>query len=146
MPYSLNKGISISSGKYIVRVDADDYVNSNYLNILSIFLDLNDYMNAIACDYLLVDENEKIIERKSSESEPIGCGIMFRKEVLEEIGYYDVSMKYHEDKDLYERFTEKHKIHRLQLPLYRYRKHDANMTNNVKEMEKYSKILAKKYT
>ena len=34
LPSALNKGISNAKGKYIVRVDSDDYVNSEFLKIL----------------------------------------------------------------------------------------------------------------
>ena len=32
LPYSLNKGIRSSQGRFIVRVDSDDYVNKEFLN------------------------------------------------------------------------------------------------------------------
>ena len=38
---------------------------------------------------------------------------------------------YSEEQELRIRF-EKYRIHRLELPLYRYRKHEGNMTNNQK--------------
>ena len=34
LPYSLNFGIKNSLGRFIVRVDSDDYVNNDYLKIL----------------------------------------------------------------------------------------------------------------
>ena len=53
---ALNLGIEESKGKYIVRVDSDDYVNENFLFLLNEFLEQNKYMDAVACDYFLVDE------------------------------------------------------------------------------------------
>ena len=41
LPNALNKGIKNSKGKYIVRVDSDDYVNLDYLKILHMFIKLN---------------------------------------------------------------------------------------------------------
>ena len=32
LPYSLNRGIKNAMGKYIIRVDSDDFVNINFLN------------------------------------------------------------------------------------------------------------------
>ena len=144
LPSSLNIGIKNSKGKFIVRVDSDDYVNENYLLFLSEFLIQNKSTDAVACDYLLVDENEKILKECLSKNEPIGCGIMFKKKNLIDIGLYDSNMKLHEDKDLLYRFKKKFKINYLNIPLYRYRKHETNITNNKKNQEIYLKKLKKK--
>ena len=136
LAYSLNLGIKEARGKYVVRVDADDYVHAEYLKVLSEFLEQNKYMDAVACDYLLVDDEEKVLSRCNCISEPIGCGIMFRIENLIEIGLYDDEFLMHEDKELMLRFEKKYKVHRIELPLYRYRKHEGNMTNNISSMKK----------
>lgn len=145
LPSALNAGIEQSRGKYIVRVDSDDYVNSHYLLFMSTYLNMNPYMDAVACDYVIVDSNENILDIKSFLDEPIGCGLMFRREQLFNIGKYDPYMKVHEDKDLLIRFKEKYKIHRIELPLYRYRKHNANMTNDKELMGSYFEKLNNKY-
>ena len=144
LAYSLNLGIKEARGKYVVRVDADDYVHAEYLKVLSEFLEQNKYMDAVACDYLLVDDEEKVLSRCNCISEPIGCGIMFRIENLIEIGLYDDEFLMHEDKELMLRFEKKYKVHRIELPLYRYRKHEGNMTNNISSMKKYERKLNEK--
>ena len=63
LPYSLNRGIRHSKSKYIVRVDSDDYVNEDFLKFLVSYLDQNNYMDAVACDYYKVDNNENIIDK-----------------------------------------------------------------------------------
>ncbi len=145
LPASLNKAIHAARGKFIIRLDADDYVNTEYLNILELFLRHNPYMDAVACDYLLVDEKENVVGRRNCLESPIGCGIMFRIEHLLAIGLYDSQFLLHEDKDLRIRFLKKYKIHRLELPLYRYRRHDDNMTLNVKDMDQYHQFLIDKH-
>lgn len=145
LPASLNKGIKSALGHYVVRVDADDYVNADYIGLMSKFLSNNSYMDAIACDYLLVDDHENVLERKNCLEEPIGCGIMFRIEQLIDVGLYDDNFLSHEDKDLMIRFTKKYKVHRLELPLYRYRKHENNMTNDSEKMERHFDELIQKH-
>ena len=145
LAYSLNLGIKEARGKYVVRVDADDYVHAEYLKVLSEFLEQNKYMDAVACDYLLVDDEEKVLSRCNCISEPIGCGIMFRIENLIEIVLYDDEFLMHEDKELMLRFEKKYKVHRIELPLYRYRKHEGNMTNNISSMKKYERKLNEKH-
>ena len=139
LPYSINKGILSAKGRYVVRVDSDDYVNKEFLNIPYNFLSSNEELDAISCDYLLVDDKEKVIKRENSNKKPIGCGIMFRLEQLLELGLYDNKFLVHEDKDLRYRFLKKFKIYRIPLPLYRYRKHEKNITNNLLKMKKHFK-------
>jgi glycosyltransferase involved in cell wall biosynthesis len=145
LPASLNRAIRAARGKYVVRVDADDYVTRDYSALLHRFLESNTYMDAIACDYLLVDDSENVIERRDCMRYPIGCGVMFRSEHLIDIGLYDDAMLMHEDKDLRVRFLEKYRIHRLELPLYRYRRHDENMTNDRNAWEHFEKQLKAKH-
>ena len=145
LPYSLNVGIKKAKAPYIVRVDSDDYVNENYLNTLFMFLEQNLDIDAIACDYFLVDDKEKIIERKNCEIDPIACGIMFRTTQLVEIGMYDEDFLINEERDLRIRFLKKYKIKRVKLPLYRYRMHTNNMTKNKKKRDLHDRKLKKKH-
>lgn len=145
LPASLNRGIRATSAPYVVRVDSDDYVNANFLSLLSLFLDNNHYMDAVACDYLMVDDREEVLARKSCLDEPIACGIMFRTEQLIDIGLYDEGFLLHEERELRFRFLQKYSIHRLELPLYRYRRHDTNITNNTEAMKLHMDNLIKKH-
>ncbi len=142
---TLNTGIKNSKSQFIVRVDADDWVHQDYLHILRLHLNLNLDMDAIACDYKLVDSKQKVINICNCEKEPIGCGIMFRYENLIKIGLYDESFRAREEEDLRIRFLKKYNIERVQLPLYYYRQHDKNKTKDVEEMEKYLKELNDKH-
>ncbi len=145
LPYSLNKGIKNSKSKYIVRVDSDDYVNNNFLVFLYEYIENNKYMDAVACDYHLVDDKENILERKNCLKDPIGCGIIFKSEHLFNIGLYDNSFLLNEEKEMRIRFEKKYNINRLEIPLYRYRRHTKNITNNTSSMERHDKLLKEKH-
>ncbi len=145
LPGSLNIGIKSCKSKYVVRVDSDDYVSSNFLLMLTEFAEQNLFMDAIACDYHIVNDIENIQSRHDPHVDPIACGILFRTEQLIEIGLYDKDFLANEEIDLRLRFQKKYKIHRLALPLYRYRKHENNMTNNNKFMKKYNDKIIKKH-
>lgn len=145
LPVSLNRGIHAASAPYVVRVDSDDFVNTNFINFLHFYLETNQYADAVACDYLLLDDAENVLERANCLEKPIACGIMFRKAQLIEVGLYDEAFRCHEERELRIRFEKKHKIHRLELPLYRYRRHDCNITNNTAEMEVHRKNLILKH-
>ena len=145
LPAALNTGIREAKGRYVIRVDSDDYVHSEYLNILSLHLAYNEEIGAVCCDYHLVDENEKILGIKRWSEEPIGCGIMFRIESIIKLGLYDEAMKVHEDKDFLIRFMAENSIYNIPLPLYRYRQHQNNMTNDNERVADYMTALRKKH-
>ena len=70
---------------------------------------------------------------------------MFRTEQLIDLGMYDKSFYVQEDRDLRYRFLKKYTITRVQIPLYRYRKHEKNITNNKNNMKKQLKRFKKKH-
>ena len=135
LPTALNTGIKNVKGRFLVRVDSDDYVNSEFLQILFLFISENPNYDAVSCDYLLVDDKEQTIKRYDCLKDPIGCGIMFKTDHLIEIGLYNEKFLLHEEKELRLRFEKKYSINRVPLPLYRYRKHASNMTNNKKKFK-----------
>ncbi len=145
LPGSLNKAIHKARGQYIVRVDADDYVSKDYLYILQLYLEENREFGAVACDYLMVDNEENVIVRKNCEKDPIGCGIMFRTDHLISIGMYDEEFLMHEDRDMRIRFSQQHSIVRVPLPMYRYRQHEANMTKQKDQWNHYEELLVEKH-
>ena len=143
LPYSLNIGIKKAKGKYMVRLDSDDYVNKKYLEFLYEYLNWNDKFDAVSCDYLIVDNDEKVIKRENGEHKPIGCGIMFKMDKILNLGLYNPDFLIHEDKELMLRFQKKYKICNIELPLYRYRKHSTNITNDKIKSKKFLKKLDK---
>lgn len=148
LPASLNRGILASQAPYIVRVDSDDYVNKNFLNFLHFYLQQNAHLDAVACDYWLFNDDvgEQWLERHDCIKNPIACGIMFRKHQLLGIGLYDETFRCQEERDLRIRFEKQHRIHRLELPLYRYRRHEKNMTNDAEAMEDHHQKLIDKHS
>jgi glycosyltransferase involved in cell wall biosynthesis len=146
LPYACNVGIRAAMSRFVVRVDADDFINEDLLKVEYLFLSMNTDFDAVACDYFITDENENFIERKNSEMEPIACGILFRKDKLIEIGLYDESFKLLEDEDLRIRYLKKFNIKRIALPLYRYRMHTTNITKQKEKMEFYKSKLNEKHS
>jgi glycosyltransferase involved in cell wall biosynthesis len=145
LPASINRGIRKAKGQFVVRVDGDDYVHKDFIKILELHLRLNEDIDAVACDYIMVDDNEAMLGHKNCLSEPIACGILFRIEQLIDIGLYDENFLCLEDQDLRIRFLRKFNIERIRLPLYRYRRHENNMTNNASRLEHYQSMLYEKH-
>jgi glycosyltransferase involved in cell wall biosynthesis len=142
---SRNFGIQKARGMYVLFLDADDYIQGDLLKLQTIYLNENNRLDAVAVDYYLVNEFGDHNEWVSAEEKPIACGIMFRKDRLYDIGLYDDSFRAREDEDLRIRFLQKFNIYRVELPLYRYRRHDQNLTSNAEEMAKYQQKLDEKH-
>ena len=145
LPASLNRAIRRVRSPFIVRVDADDFVSRNFLLFLHAFATQNNYMDAVACDYNLVDDQGVVIERRNCLEHPIACGIIFRTDHIVDIGLYDETFLRHEERDLRIRFLKKHSIHRLEIPLYRYRRHSGNITSDQASMDHHLQALIQKH-
>jgi len=130
-----NVGIMNAKGRFVVRVDADDYINEDLCFFLHFYLQNNRDAFGVSCDYILVDEFENKIERKYAERDNISCGIMYRKDLLLKVNGYNESFRHREEEELRKRLGGFYNIHHLRLPLYRYRMHNSNKTKTPGYME-----------
>ena len=110
------------------------------------FLQLNHDIDAVCCDYILVDNDQNNLGQMDSMEKPIGCGIMFRIKDLIDIGLYDENFEAREEEDLRIRFEKKYSITRVKLPLYRYRQHEKNLSLDSKKASVSKKRLDKKHS
>ena len=57
-----NVAIRLSRGKYIVRLDADDFIDESFLLVLSSILDEKQDVGLVFSDFYHVDQSGNIIE------------------------------------------------------------------------------------
>ena len=126
---SCNKAIRQALGKYVIRVDADDFIHSDCLKLHQLLLSCNKEMNATSCDYYEVDLKENVLRRKNGVTWPIDCGIMYRTDNIIDLGLYDESLP-REDVEFRQRFLKKYQIYNIPVPLYRYTVHEDSKTRN----------------
>lgn len=128
--YSLNKAIRLSQGKYIARMDTDDYCYKNRLEIQVKFLENNKDIDVLGgnCDYYDGNEiwgrsklNGLVSYQQIINSCPfIHPTIMIKKEVFDEIdGYLNYSRS--EDYATWiELYVNNYKLYNIDNKLIRY--------------------------
>ncbi len=128
---SCNEAIRHALGKYVIRVDADDYVATDFLKVHHLFLSNNkDEINATSSDYLDVDLNENVLRRRNASTYPIACGIMYKIDDMVGLGLYDESLP-REDIEFRRKFLQSGRyIYNISIPLYRYTQHKESITKS----------------
>jgi len=133
LAHASNSGIERCISRYIVRVDADDYVHPKFLETLLLGFELfGGSCEAVSCDYLEVDDSGAILGASRQVEKPIACAIAFKIDSFEALGFYDSNLRINEEIDLMERFNKaKMRIYNINLPLYRYVQHSQSLTKRV---------------
>lgn len=140
-----NVGIRAALGQFVVRVDADDFVNTNFISSLVSYLEANNGIFSVACDYLKINDDEEVLGRFSAEQYPVSCGIMYRKDLLVKAGLYNKEFRHCEEMELRARLGDKYRIEYLKMPLYRYRIHGKNKTTLVNEFNEHANQIISLY-
>jgi glycosyltransferase involved in cell wall biosynthesis len=135
-----NVAIRLARGKYIVRVDADDFIDENFLLVLANTLDQKPDIGLVYPDFYHIDLNGNIIEtvrRQKIESEvelldlpAHGACTMFRHDILLNLGSYNEDFSCQDGYDIWIRFIEKYKPYNINVPLFYYRQHGVSLTKN----------------
>ena len=131
-----------------IRVDSDDYLGRLATEIMSNILRENKKISFVYCDHIRVDRNGFKEEKVQLDSEDKlrnhGAGVMFRTEIIRDIGNYGKDLREGEDYDLIKRLHEKkHKSFYLPIPLYRYYIHEKNISKTGDRQFYINKINAK---
>lgn len=146
--YQKNKGLNItnnialrtSKGKYIMRLDADDYIEPDAIAAMVEVLESDEELGLVFPNYYYVDKNENIIGteiRHDFETDvdlfdqpAHGACTMIRKSFLIEQGGYNESFTCQDGYDLWLKFITNHKVTNIAKPLFYYRQHGSNLTTN----------------
>jgi glycosyltransferase involved in cell wall biosynthesis len=139
---SLNRGIQLSRGAYIARMDADDLSLPDRLQKQVDFLDADPGCAVVASFSRRIDRNtaevgvlkspvgEEQIRRSLQRGNCLTHGsVMMRRQALESVGLYDEAMTHSQDYDLWLRLSEEHRICCIPELLYAWRDHEDSITS-----------------
>ena len=161
--HQVNRGLIVSNnialraanGNYIMRLDADDYLDENTLLVLSNILDKNEDIGLVYPDYYIVDEDGEILElaRRKKIGEEVdlldlpahGACTMIRKECLLAIGGYDEKFKCQDGYDLWVKFLKQFKPYNVNVPLFYYRQHSGSLTRDNEKILRTRKEIKRNF-
>ena len=153
-----NIGISEAISPYFIRVDADDYLKKDFLDlslcyikknkvdfVYSNYTQVNEFDVNIAFSNLPTFEKEEIYSR----GDFLATGTLFNKEVFLEMGGYNEEIKNCglENYELILKMINQKKVGKLiKKNLFNYRVHPNNMSSTRKQaIISYGNVLAKRY-
>ena len=150
-----NVAIRLSRGKYIVRLDADDFIDESFLLVLSSILDEKQDVGLVFSDFYHVDQSGNIIEtirrEKIKNSDQLldmpahGACTMYRKEILMDLGTYDEEFSCQDGYEMWIKFIEEYKPYNINVPLFYYRQHSASSTKNIVKILDTRRAIKKKF-
>ena len=137
---SLNKGLSLARGRYIARMDADDFSQKNRFEKQIQFLEANPDYGIVGCSYHIIDKKGSIIgTRRMPESDLeirwknlLSCpfchpSVMIRKSILDTHQLsFEVTKEPAEDYDLWSKILDHSLGFNLPEKLLHYRVHGNN--------------------
>ncbi len=148
---SNNVAIRASKGNFILRLDADDYLDKNALLLLYNDIKRSKKIALTFSDYFTVDVNGKILKfdrrhdfskKKLLLDKPAhGACSLIRKQALIQVGGYSEEIKCQDGWDIWLKITNLYDVSNVNLPLFFYRKHGKNLTNNSQKLFKARKKI-----
>lgn len=152
-----NFGFEKANGYFVVRIDADDYVDINFLKKLSPFLKKGDYF--FYSNYQQVDEKDMVLKKMrlpsfdkkeiSIRGDFLATGTVLPLHMIKKVGFYNVKYKNCglENFDLILRLINNNfQGYHIQEYLFYYRRHSKNLSNNKKrDIINFGTLIMKKY-
>jgi glycosyltransferase involved in cell wall biosynthesis len=154
---SLHGAFAVATGTYIARMDADDISKPSRLEAQLEFLDSNPGVVLVGGAIEIIDSESRVrkivrpplypdeLRRELREhgNALAHPAVMFRRQVLEEVGGFRRAYLYAEDYDLWLRMVEKSDLANLPAILLGYRRHEAAVSYRHIEQQALSALCAR---
>ncbi|MBF0186803.1 MAG: glycosyltransferase family 2 protein [Magnetococcales bacterium] len=140
LPYCANLALREAKGQYLVRLDADDYLDESALLAMASYLDKNHEIALVYPNYIYIDEdgsylgveNRKIVGQEAEllDLPAHGACTMVRKRVLKCVGGYDEKHTAQDGYELWLKIFNRYKVANLRTPLFFYRQHTLSLSRD----------------
>jgi glycosyltransferase involved in cell wall biosynthesis len=152
---TLNRGIETARGEYIARQDNDDVSDKRRLELQLSFMEEHPHVALLGTSAEIIDEegqptgrfhkhatdNELLKFFLLFDNPFVHSSVMFRKELVKQIGGYDISPKFFEDFNLWSRVARtEYKLANLPDCLLKYREVNTGMSKTTSDYRKRVKL------
>lgn len=152
---SNNVAIENSNGKYLIRLDADDFFEPSALGVMISLLEADPELGLVFPDYYYVNnEGERTgQERRYHFDDEVtlydlpahGACTMIRLQFLKDVGGYDETFTCQDGYELWIKFISFYKVTNISKPLFSYRRHGQNLTGNEIRILNTRKAIKQKF-
>ena len=146
-----NKVLELANGKYMMRLDADDWLDENALSCMVKKLENNPDSVMVFSGYFYTDEEGNVIgtEIKHSLSgsdlmrhpPPHGACTMFKTRSLKSAGGYLESANAQDGWDLWYKLIGKSNVEVISIPLFYYRQHNLSLSKDNSKLLNARKVI-----
>jgi len=149
-----NNVLDLANGKYIIRLDADDWFDEMALLQMVSKLESNSDLGLVYGNYYYTDEKGNILnferrnklgeEDKSNNLPPHGACTLIRTNILKSVSGYSEDLNAQDGWDLWFKIIQKAKAANLEAPIFYYRQHGNSLSKDSNRLlEARSKIFSK---
>ena len=152
---SSNIAIKAARGEYVIRLDADDYLDPNALSVLHNAIDKDKNIALVYSDYYLIDSKNNILSlekqllranKRLSHLPVLAACCLIRKIALFSINLYDENFTRQDGYDIWYKLLNSFQFKHVSLPLFYYRRHEQNLTSNKSKLYKTRTRILNKFS
>ena len=135
-----NAALELARGEYVMRLDADDYLDENALLVLATYLDRHPGIGLVYPNWTYIDDDGGFIgqerrkrlwdEAQVPDLPAHGACTMVRRRVLKAIGGYDTDLTAQDGHELWLKTLYRHGVASVETPLFFYRQHTGSLSDN----------------
>lgn len=150
-----NVAISLAKGKYLIRLDADDFFDPAALGVMSAIMESDEELGLVFPDYHYVDaKGERIGSHRRHifddevtlyDQPAHGACTMIRLAFLRALNGYDESFTCQDGYELWVKFITFHKVTNISRPLFFYRQHNESLSNDQSRLLFTRKLIKEKF-
>ena len=139
-----NHVLSIANGKYMMRLDADDWLDEAAIFLMVNKLESSDKAGLVYGNYYYTDPDGKVLdvefrhklgdEDLAGQLPPHGACTLFRTRALKTVGGYSEDVNAQDGWDLWYKLADRIGAISIQAPVFYYRQHGESMSRDNKRL------------
>ena len=135
-----NESLEAARGDYVMRLDADDYLDESACLVMAHYLDQHPDIALVYPNYVYIDEQGRFLgleyRKKVGHDAQLldlpahGACTMVRKRILKTIGGYSEKYKAQDGHELWLKVLHRYQIANVRTPLFFYRQHSRSLSQD----------------